>query len=483
MTRYLLKNIKALYTCDDDRRILKNCYVVVNDNVIAEIGAGEIPNGTFDDEIDLADCIVIPGLVNVHHHFFQNISRAIPAAQRGHLLAWLKVLYPIWAKLTPADLAASTSAACAELLLTGCTTTADHSYLLPGASPDFVDEEIKAALETGVRLHLVRGSLTGFEDNLESELTSLLGDRAGGLLDDEKLVLSDMERTVKRYHATSFGSRISVAFGPTTVTYDNKMFMQDVAALAAEFGCGLHTHFHPRLDERNAATALHGLSPAEFLAQVGWLRPGTWFAHSTRLNDDEIGALADNGCAIAHCPRMILRLGARVPPIHTYRRRGIKVGVGVDGAASNDAGSMIGELRLVPLLHRLAGGEGSVPHQEWIDPDDALLMATRVGADILGRTDIGHIAVGMAADITAFSLNAIGYAGAVADPLSALLLAGSEVRAFLTMVDGSIRVLNGQLREQNEDRLRRTLDAAANRILHEAKLATGITYDSYPNRE
>lgn len=480
--RILLKNIKALYTCDDQSKVLRNAYLVTCDGVIEEVSAGIAPTGIFDREVDLAGCIVMPGFVNIHHHFYQSVSRAVPAAQRGHLIGWLKLVYPIWSKLTPADLAAATSAACAELLLTGCTTTVDHSYLLPGARSEFVDEEVKAAIETGIRLHLVRGSLTTFEGDIESELTTLLGARAGGLLDEESLVLSDMKRTAERYHDTSFGSHIRIGFGPTTVTYNNPQFMRDVAALATEFNCGLHTHFHPRLDEREVAVGLPGGNPSGFLKETGWLRPTTWFAHSTRLNDQEIGVLADAGCAIAHCPRMILRLGARVPPIHAYRRRGIRVGVGVDGAASNDAGSMIGELRLVPLLHRLAGGEGDVPHQEWIDPDDALDMVTRVGADILGRSDIGSIAPGMAADVTAFKLDAIGYAGAVADPLAALLVAGSEPRAFLTMVNGGIKVLNGVLCDQDEDSLRGNLDSAAIRILDEIAQLTGIAYDKYPSR-
>ncbi|WJR80861.1 amidohydrolase family protein [Bradyrhizobium sp. NP1] len=482
MTRILLKNIGTLHTCDDRRQVLKHAYLVIDGNIIREVDAGTAPDGVFDSEVDLAGCIVMPGLVNIHHHFYQSVSRAVPAAQRGHLVAWLKLVYPIWSRLTPADLAAATSAACAELLLTGCTTTADHSYLLPGARAEYVDEEVSAALETGIRLHLVRGSLTTFEDDIEQELTTRLGARAGGLLDDEQSVLADMTRTARRYHDTSFGSRTRVGFGPTTVTYRNMQFMRDIATLATEFGCGLHTHFHPRLDEREAAAQLPGGTPTGFLKETGWLRPSTWFAHSTRLNDHEMAVLGDAGCAIAHCPRMILRLGARVPPIHMYQRHGIRVGVGVDGAASNDAGSMIGELRLVPLLHRLAGGEGTVPHQEWIDPDDALDMATRVGADILGRTDIGSIAAGMSADITAFKLDAIGYAGAVADPLAALLLAGSEQRAFLTMVDGRIKVLNGSLCDQDEHRLRRGLDNAANRILAEAAQLTGVVYENYPNR-
>jgi cytosine/adenosine deaminase-related metal-dependent hydrolase len=480
--RILLKNIKALHTCDDRRQVLRGAYLVVDDGVIREVGAGAAPSGVFDREVDLTDCIVMPGFVNIHHHFYQSVTRAVPAAQRGHLIGWLKLVYPIWSKLTPADLAVATSAACAELLLTGCTTTVDHSYLLPGALPEFVDEEVRAALETGIRLHLVRGSLTTFEDDIESELTALLGAKAGGLLDDESLVLSDMRRAAERYHDTSFGSRIQIGFGPTTVTYNNPQFMRDVASLATEFGCGLHTHFHPRTDEREVAGRLPAGNPSGFLKETGWLRPGTWFAHSTRLNDHEIGVLADAGCSIAHCPRMILRLGARVPPIHAYRRRGIRVGVGVDGAASNDAGSMIGEVRLVPLLHRLAGGEGNVPHQEWIDPDDALDMATRVGADILGRSDIGVLAPGMAADVTAFKLDAIGYAGAVVDPLTALILAGSESRSFLTMVNGEIKVLNGALCDQNEDRLRRNLDSSAIRILDEIAPLTGISYEKYPSR-
>lgn len=463
----LLENIDALHCCDPDGRVVRNAHIVIEGDRIVAIGSGDAPAGDFAERIDLGGHIVVPGLVNVHHHFFQSLTRAIPAAQRGHLLTWLMTLYPLWARMTPDDLAAATEAACAELLLSGVTTTSDHCYLVPRADPEYLDAEIAAALGMGLRLNLVRGSITALESDLGERLTALLGPNAGGIVDDEQTVLGRMRQALSKYHRPGQGSYLTMALGPTTSTFDRPEFMRAVAGLADEFGCGLHTHFHPRPDEREW-TAVHlGRKPVDLLDETGWLRPGTWIAHGTRLDAYDMGLLADRGVGLAHCPRMILRLGARLIPLHDAVAAGMKVGIGVDGAASNDCGSMVSELRLAALLHRVAGGEGDVPHQSWLDPAQVLRMATHDGAELIGRPDLGRLQQGGLADLAAFDLRSVGYAGARTDLLSAFILAGSDNRASLTMVGGKALVRGGRLVGLDEHAIREKVDRATERLISE----------------
>ena len=463
----LFENIDELHCCDQRGSVVRNAHVMVDGDRIEAIGSGTAPSGDFEERIDLAGHIVVPGLVNVHHHFFQSLTRAIPAAQRGHLLTWLMTLYPLWARMTPDDLAAATEAACAELLLSGVTTTSDHCYLVPRADPDYLDAEITAALGMGLRLNLVRGSITALEANLGDRLTALLGPNAGSLVDDEQNVLARMRQALAQYHRPGEGSYLTMALGPTTSTFDRPDFMRSVAGLAEEFGCGLHTHFHPRPDEREWAAVNLGRKPVDLLDEMGWLRPGTWIAHGTRLDTYDMALLADRGVGLAHCPRMILRLGARLIPLHDALSAGIKVGIGVDGAASNDCGSMVSELRLAALLHRVAGGEGDVPHQAWLEPAQVLRMATHDGAELIGRPDLGHLEAGGVADLAAFDLRGVGYAGARTDLLSGFILAGSDNRASMTVVGGKILVRGGRLVGRDEYVIREKVDRATERLIRE----------------
>ncbi len=474
----LLANIDALYPGDKAGRVLRRAHVVIEHGRIAALGEGRLP-GEFEETIDLSGHIVMPGFVNCHHHFFQSLTRAIPAAQRGHLLTWLLRLYPIWARMTPDDLAVATEAAAAELLLSGVTTTSDHMYLVPRAEPDYVEAEIAAALGLGLRLNLVRGSLTTLEADLEERLTAIFGLGAGGLIDDEARVRAEMVRVLRTHHQPGRDSRLTVAIGPTTTTFQSLDYMRDIARLAREHECGLHTHFHPRPDERAATAKLFGKAPVDILASVGWLRPGTWIAHGTRLDLYDMARLAEHGVALAHCPRMIMRLGARLIPLHEARAAGIRIGIGVDGAASNDSGSMVSELRIAALLHRLAGGEGDVPHDHWMTPMDVLGMATWESAAAIGRPDLGRLEVDGPADIAAFDLRGVGYAGACTDPLSAFVLAGSDNRAALTIVAGRILVRRGTLVGADEYRIKEKLDMATDRLIGEVSRQTGWDYTSF----
>ncbi|MEQ1945533.1 amidohydrolase family protein [Mesorhizobium sp. VNQ89] len=475
--RQLLHAIGTLYTCDGDDRTLKDAYLVIENGRIAEIGVGK-PAGDFDVVEDMAGRLVLPGFVNLHHHYFQTLTRAIPAAQRGHLIDWLYKMYPLWAAMSPDDLASATEASVAQLLLTGATTSVDHSYLLPRGGTEHVEAEIAAARAMGARLVFVRGSLTSLEDDLEARLTPMLGERAGGLVDDPGAVLSDMRRTIVRFHEPSAGSMVTVALGPTTTTYDDLNFMRSVADLAAETETRLHIHCHPRPDER-ALCAKRGTTPFDVLDNAGWLTPRTFFAHSTRMYPDEMKRCADAGVAVAHCPRMIMRLGARVTPIHDMLAAGIRIGVGVDGGASNDSGSMLGEMRLALLLHRLAGGEGSVPWQQWFSPYRLLQMATRDAASIIGRNDIGRIEAGLCADLAAFDLSSVAYAGARTDALSALLLAGDDDRASFVMVGGEILVRDRKLTRADEHRIGGRVDASTQKLIAKASAASRVNYAAF----
>jgi cytosine/adenosine deaminase-related metal-dependent hydrolase len=481
--RRLIENIDALYTCDRQDRVLKSAWIVADGSTIAAVGEGPPPEGDFSERIDLSGSVALPGLVNTHHHFFQTLTRALPRAQRGQLLDWLAVLYPVWGLMEPEDLAAAASASIGELLLTGATTSVDHFYLVPRCDPAFIAAEVEATRRAGMRLHLVRGSMTTIEGDLEERLSAKLGPRAGGIIDDPAPALASMRHTVEAYHDPRHGSWLTVALGPTMPTYSDLEFMQAVARMGADLNVGVHMHVHPQPHERRFCQERFGKTPIEVLDSVGLLGPRTWFAHSTRLDDQDIAVLARNDVGVAHCPRMILRLGARIPIIHRMRAGGMRVTVGVDGAASNDSGSMLGEMRLALLLHRLADGGGEVSSENWMTPYQVLLMATRHAASLIGREDIGAISPGLCADITAFDMRGIGFAGARSDLLSGLLLAGDDTRASLTMVGGKPLVLNGRLLHRDEYALREAADRAAERVVARAARMTGIDYlDFGPQR-
>jgi cytosine/adenosine deaminase-related metal-dependent hydrolase len=480
--RRLLENIDALYTCDRQDRVLRKAWLIAEDGRIAALGEGDAPEGAYDERVDLAGSVVMPGFVNTHHHFFQTLTRAVPAAQRSQLIDWLRLFYPVWGRMTPDDLGAAAAATSAELLLTGATTSADHFYLIPHCDPAFVEAEIAATRAAGIRLHLVRGSMITMERDLERELEPVLGPNGGGLVDDPVAVLRDMSRTIAAHHDSSVGAMTTVALGPTTPTYDNLEFMRDVAMLADEAGVGLHVHLHPQPLERAMTLKRFGMTPLQVLDSAGFVGERTWFAHGTRLDDADMALMARRGAGLSHCPRTILRLGMRVTPVHAMRAHGVRVAVGVDGAASNDSSSMLGDMRLALLLHRLAGGEGEVDSTEWLDPYDVLLMATRDAAALIGRQDIGRLEVGLCADLVGFDMRAIGFAGARLDLLSGLLLAGDDTRASLTMVAGEPLVRDGRLIRNDEMALRAAADAATERLVERASALTGMDYRSFGHR-
>lgn len=447
MSTTLLRKISWLYTCNQDDDVLADAYVLVTDGKITAMGAEPCPVSTADDVVDLSGHVVTPGLINLHHHFYQTLTRSVPEADRTMALDWLFALYPFWAGFDPQAMYWGSMTAIAELVKSGATTVVDHSYLAPGGDAGYLQSQVEAARDLGVRFHFVQGSMVTIEGDLATRLQPVLGDRMARLIDDEARLPSRLEAALALHDPAPF-SMMRVALGPTGITYAKSHLMRLMADMAAEAGAGLHTHFHPREIERALSREATGMEPVDFLEKSGWLRPGTWLAHCTEINDEEIRRFAAAEVGIAHCPRTVVRLGYRMPRVAAWRRAGIRVGVGVDGSASNDGGSLLSDLRLAAVLHRVNSEEAD--RSDWMTPYDALLMATRVGAQILGRDDIGAIAPGKGADIAAFDLRRLCYVGSLADPLGGLIVAGTEPDAALTMIAGRIVVRDGQLKTGSE---------------------------------
>jgi cytosine/adenosine deaminase-related metal-dependent hydrolase len=479
MPTLLLRHCDWIYTCDDARTIIRDGYVLIRDGRIATLGPEPAPDMAVDETISMAGCLVTPGLVNIHHHLYQSLTRAVPAAQRTDIIGWLRAMYPIWGEIDPdAFYRAALSTSC-ELLQSGATTNADFAYLMPEADLEMAAEEIRGVREAGMRFVLVRGGMPTIEANLEEELRPLMGAQLDRLLDREDELFPKLEKTLKRWHDTADGAMVQVAVGPTGVTYRRPEFMQRFAALSREYQCGLHVHFDPRPDEHALMRGRGGGDPIDFLRESGWLTERTWFAHSTLLSEYEMRAIGDAGASLAHCPHCIVRLGKKVARIGHWRSHGINVGIGVDGAASSDSSNMINELRLALVLHRIGGYDDVEPPDQWLSPQDVLWMATRGGARALCRDDIGQLAPGKAGDVAAFPLRRLSHAGAVLDPLGGLLFAGSDPYAALTVVNGVVRVRDGRMVDVDETRAFEGTNAAARRLVAAATRRTGIDFSQF----
>jgi len=475
MPTLLLRHADVIHVCDDARQVIHDGYVLVRDGRIAAVGREPAPSVAVDEEISVAGSIVTPGLVNIHHHLYQTLTRALPLATRSNILDWLYVMYPIWAEIDADAYYWASLATNCELLASGCTTNADFAYLMPETDGEMAAEEIRGAREAGIRFVLTRGGMPSIEADLESRLRPMMGEQLDRLLDREEELFPKLESTIRRYHDTSPGAMLQVAVGPTSVTYGQPRFMRRFADLARANECGLHVHFDPRPDER-AVMRAQGGRPIDLLRDTGWLSERTWFAHSTLLDDDEMAAIAGAGASLAHCPRCIVRLGKKVARVGHWRAHGINVGIGVDGAASSDMSNLLNEMRLALVLHRVGGYEDSEAAEQWMTPDDVLWMATRGGARALGRDDIGELTPGKSADIAAFPLRRLSLAGAIADPLGALLLAGSDPCASLTIVNGHVRVRDGHMTDVDEARAFDGANAAAARLLSAAERRTGMDF-------
>lgn len=429
MGTLLIRDAHVLVTMDGARREIAGASLLARDGVVTAIGPAEALPAAADEVIDARGCVVLPGLVNTHHHLFQTLTRAVPAAQDASLFGWLKTLYPIWARMDARHIHVSALVGLAELALSGCTTSSDHLYLFPNGSR--LDDEIAAARKIGVRFTATRGAMS-------------IGESAGGLPPDvlverEDDILADCERAVAAHHDRGRHAMVKVALAPCSPFSVSRELMRDAALLARRLGVGLHTHLAEDDDDIRYSLERFGVRPGQYAEDLGWTGPDVWHAHCVKLDAREIALFARTGTGVAHCPCSNMRLASGIAPVRAMRDAGVGVGLGVDGSASNDSGDLLAEARQAMLLQRVAHGPAAMSARE------ALEIATLGGAKALGRDDIGHLAPGMSADLAIYALEDIRFSGAAQwDPVAALVFAGPH-RARDTIVAGRAVVRNGEL--------------------------------------
>lgn len=456
MSTLLIQNARCIATFDQAdplaARELRDASVLIRDHTIEAIGpALDLPQ-TADEVINARGHLVTPGLINTHHHMTQSLTRAIPEVQNAELFGWLRGLYPIWAGLTPEMVRVSTQVAMAELLLSGCTTSSDHLYIYPNGVR--LDDSIEAAQAIGMRFVASRGSMS-------------VGQSQGGLppdvvVENEDAILKDTQRLIETWHDPRHGAMVNVAVAPCSPFSVSQDLMRQSALLARSHGVRLHTHLAENDHDLAYSREKFNCSPTQYAQDLGWLGPDVWHAHCVKLDEAGIRLFAATHTGVAHCPCSNMRLGSGIAPIRKMLDAGVPVGLGVDGSASNDAAHMVNEARQAMLLARV--GRAVQPPETRTQSDgsqrtffgcdlgpaemtarDALTIATRGGAQVLGRSDIGHLAVGMCADLALFDLETLGFAGgAVHDPVGALLLCASPQAAY-TIVNGRVVVRQGQL--------------------------------------
>ena len=428
MSTLLLKNATLLATMDDARRRIPGGGLYAVDNVIRQVGLTPALPPVADRVIDAAGMVVLPGLVNTHHHLYQSLTRALPAAQNAELFDWLTALYRVWAGLTGEAVYVSALVALSELVLSGCTTVADHLYLYPNDSR--IDDEIRAAHELGVRFHPSRGSMS-------------LGRSKGGLppdsvVEDETDILADCARVVEQYHDPAPYAMCRIAIAPCSPFSVTPDLMRESVRFARERRLRLHTHVAETLDEERFCLQQFGVRPVDYMRELGWVGDDVWWAHCVHLSNAEVALMADTCTGVAHCPSSNMLLGSGIARVRTMLDAGVRVGLGVDGSASNDSGHLLAEARQAMLLQRVALGASALTAEE------ALWIGTRGGAAVLGREEIGALATGMAADFVGVRLDRLAFAGALADPLAALLFC-TPPAVDLSVINGRVVVEDGQL--------------------------------------
>ena len=408
MSTLLVKNIHTLVTMDERRREIRHGALLVRDNAIEQVGTtDELPDAA-DEVLDLEDKhLVLPGLVNTHHHFFQNLTRVTPAGQNGDLFQWLTAHYPLWSKLTGEGMYYSSQLAAAELILSGCTTSSDHHYLFPNDCT--LDEQIRAVSDIGLRFHASRGSMS-------------VGESDGGLPPDflvekEVDILKDSQRLIEQYHDNDRYSMLRIVLAPCSPFSVSQDLMRESAAMARSYpGVRLHTHLAETAGDVEYSLSKFNLIPGDYAESVGWLGEDVWHAHCVKLSDRAIDKFGQTGTGVAHCPCSNMRLASGIAPIRKMLDANVPVGLGVDGAASNDATNLFHEARQAFLLARVRDEDASA-----MTARNALEVAIRGGARVLGRDDLGYLAPGMAADFVAVSLDKPGLVGTQQDPVAALI--------------------------------------------------------------
>ena len=428
MPTLLLRNAERVVTMDAQRREIPDGALLLTDGRISAVGpTAELPDRA-DEVIDCRGMLLTPGLVNTHHHLYQSLTRAVPAAQNTTLFGWLTTLYPIWAGLQPEDIYVSAKLGLAELLLSGCTTASDHLYLFPNGST--LDDEIRAAREMGLRFHASRGSMS-------------LGQSQGGLPPDsvverEPDILRDTRRLIETYHDPAPGAMLRVVVAPCSPFSVTPELMREARELARGYGVACHTHLAETLDEEQFCLERFGLRPFDYAEHLGWTGADVWFAHSVHVSPADIARMAQTGTGAAHCPSSNMRLASGIAPVVAMLRAGVPVGLGVDGSASNDGAHLLGEARQAMLLQRVGGDPAALSARQ------ALELATLGGARVLGRDDIGALAPGMCADIVGWRLDNLAFAGALHDPVAALVFCQPQ-NVDLAIVHGRVRVAGREI--------------------------------------
>ncbi|CAM2174554.1 8-oxoguanine deaminase [Paraburkholderia sacchari] len=424
----LVKNADMLVTMDGARREIRGGGLYVEDNRIVAVGtADELPESA-DEVIDMRGHLVLPGLVNTHHHMYQSLTRAVPAAQDAELFGWLTSLYKVWANLTPEMIEVSTLTAMAELLLSGCTTSSDHLYIYPNGSR--LDDSIRSAQQIGMRFHAARGSMS-------------VGQKDGGLppdsvVENEDAILADTQRLIETYHDEGRYAMLRMVVAPCSPFSVSRDLMRESATLARHYGVSMHTHLAENVNDIAYSREKFGMTPAEYAEDLGWVGHDVWHAHCVQLDEHGIGLFGRTGTGVAHCPCSNMRLASGIAPIKKMRLAGVPVGLGVDGSASNDGAQMVAEARQAMLLARVGFGPDAMTARE------ALEIATLGGARVLGRDDIGALAPGMAADFIAFDLRQPHFAGALHDPVAALVFCAPS-QVALSVINGRVVVKEGVL--------------------------------------
>ena len=431
----LLKNADVLCTMsepgENESNIeseIKSGGLFARNGIIEAVGESSSLPQIADTIIDMKGHVVIPGMVNTHHHMFQNLTRAVPAAQNSELFGWLKTLYPIWSNIGPEHVYWSTALGLAELALSGCTTSSDHLYIYPNGAK--LDDSLSAASDIGVRFHGTRGSMS-------------IGESQGGLPPDsltekETFILSESQRLIETYNDSGRYAMQRVALAPCSPFSVSIDLMRESAAMARSYGVGLHTHLAENAEDIEYGLQQFGMRPGEYVEAVGWTGDDVWHAHCVQLNSEEINLFAKTGTGIAHCPCSNMRLASGIAPVRQMLDAGVKVGLGVDGSASNDSGNMLNEARQTMLLQRVNSKASTMTARE------ALRVATIGGASVLNRDDIGMLVPGYAADITAFKRDNVDFSGSDWDPVASLVFCGPS-KANYTIINGKIVVSEGQL--------------------------------------
>jgi cytosine/adenosine deaminase-related metal-dependent hydrolase len=417
-----------LVTMDAARREIRGGGLFIEGNKVTAVGPTASLPQTADVVLDMAGHIVVPGLVNTHHHMFQSLTRVLPGAQDNSLFGWLEALYPVWSRITPEMMGVSTLVSMAELVLSGCTTSSDHQYLFPNGCR--LEDAIESASRIGMRFHACRGSM--------SVGRSQGGLPPDGLVEREDAILADTQRLIESFHDARRHAMLRISVAPCSPFSVSPELMRQSAALARSKGVSLHTHLAENDSDVAYTLEKFNMTPAQYAAETGWVGRDVWHAHCVKLDEHGIDLFAGTGTGVAHCPCSNMRLGSGIAPVCRMVEQGVKVGIGVDGSSSNDGAHMLGEVRQAMLLQRVGLGSSAMTARQ------ALELATLGGASVLGRDDIGALAPGMSADFAAFDLRGVNMAGALHDPVAALAFCAPE-NASMVVINGRLVVENGRV--------------------------------------